>query len=862
MVMLKKNICLTILFVFSYQAFAAPATTIPRQGDISATLHNLSASGGGATKATTESQICAFCHTPHAADDDATSLGAPLWNRSITMGNDSTYIEYDSSSIQANVDANPGGSSKLCLSCHDGTLALGNLNIIDGQFNQSIAMSSTNMPDGSGALTGFTRNLGQDLSGDHPISFKFNAALLAADDELRKPSQSVANKKYAPLELNKVQCATCHDPHVSGQDLPAGTSIGPTTTDNNIKFLRTRRFQMSDPQGGNFDKQNDIVCLACHDKMGTAWASSVHADSSVANETYKATAADERQFPRSIAVWQAACLNCHDTHTVQGANRLLREGTDSSATPKSGGNPALEETCFQCHTSATDSILNTAIANIETDFSKSIRMPLNRYNGSDEVHDISDADFTEGNVPTPTAGATDPNNANLGYGDLSRRHAECTDCHNPHRMVRNSLADGSGNSSQGTHTHASTHNNKISGVLKGTWGVEPVYDSGSNGRKFGTSGGLPLTYSVKSGLSTNKVEFEYQICLKCHSDYAFADDGGPDNAVGTNSNGRPQTGGSGLTSYSALSTTSETSSGQTNSMRNYTNQAMEFQSPSSHSGNAGGGNGTDGGACSDNDGVPCKQFKSAYAEDFNNNNHRSWHPVMAPTGRTTGVRGISGSGAWRSPWTSIGTQTMYCTDCHGSDNGSNANVEPSTGGVWGPHGSNRNYLLKGEWTGTSQDGSSGNNFLCFKCHNNSIYDGGSSGSTATAFEDGGSKDNLHSYHSGKAGSTYKCLSCHVAVPHGWKNRSFLVNLNDIGPEVMCRAIDADPNGYDVEIAAGGNCVEGQPIPPGSALMGNTPYTNPPYYINARLRIDNFPNDSGIWAAGKCAGQSRMESDMC
>jgi hypothetical protein len=42
-------------------------------------------------------------------------------------------------------------------------------------------------------------------------------------------------------------------------------------------------------------------------------------------------------------VWKASCLNCHDTHTVQGARRLLREGTDSTAVPKTGGNPALEQ---------------------------------------------------------------------------------------------------------------------------------------------------------------------------------------------------------------------------------------------------------------------------------------------------------------------------------------------------------------------------------------------------------------------------------------------------------------------------------------------------------------------------------------
>jgi len=59
-----------------------------------------------------------------------------------------------------------------------------------------------------------------------------------------------------------------------------------------------------------------------------------------------------RELPLGITVWEAACLNCHDTHTVHGARRLAREGTDSTASPKSGGNSAIEETCYQCHTAS------------------------------------------------------------------------------------------------------------------------------------------------------------------------------------------------------------------------------------------------------------------------------------------------------------------------------------------------------------------------------------------------------------------------------------------------------------------------------------------------------------------------------
>jgi len=196
-------------------------------------------------------------------------------------------------------------------------------------------------------------------------------------------------------------------------------------------------------------------------------------------------------------------------------------------------------------------------------------------------------------------------------------------------------------------------------------------------------------------------------------------------------------------------------------------------------------------------------------------------------------------------------------------------VEPSAGGVWGPHGSNRNYILKGEWTGTSQDGSNGTDFLCIKCHSSGPYIGQSQDKTHyTAFYNG-ARENLHAYHDEKAGSTYRCLSCHVAVPHGWKNRSFLVNLNDIGPEAMCRTVDASPTGYNVQVAGPDdgkgnwpNCNPGEAIPPGSVVMGDPPYTNPPYYVNARLRISNFTTEGSNWSESDCASQSNMTSDMC
>jgi hypothetical protein len=504
--------------------FGVDPALAARISDIRGTKHNLSAavdgsgysgtSGGSVPtrniKASTETQICVFCHTPHAATSGAT----PLWNRKVAgQGYTQNYVMYDSSTLDAKQIQGalnqPGGSSKLCLSCHDGTMAIGSVNVLNGQGSasipgtQNITMNSGGvtdspgaphkMPTGAGASTGFTRNLGTDLN-DHPISVTFDAALANRDGELRVPDNVVVGvrspgiKPKLPLEpipdvgnQPQIQCASCHDPHIREQN---------EATVGNQKFLRLNRFQEKNPPSSSgfdaTDNAGDIICLACHDKNGVSgsWANSAHANPLVATQTYTAAAATQREFPAGMQVWKAACLNCHDTHTVAGSRRLLREGTDSVATPKTGGNPAIEETCYQCHANAAQSIITptTTVPNIKDDFSLARHMPIRSVDqaAGTEQHDISsnfnDGTFIDCTLATSRCGKDFmESRANLGVANLSNRHAECTDCHNPHRVVKFRDfrgAAGSGSlvgspDAAGTHKHTddatTTHSNIASG---------------------------------------------------------------------------------------------------------------------------------------------------------------------------------------------------------------------------------------------------------------------------------------------------------------------------------------------------------------------------------------------------------------
>jgi predicted CXXCH cytochrome family protein len=275
---------------------------------IANTRHNLSISGPGTVKAAVETQICIFCHAPH---NNAPS--SPLWNRRSPGG---TYVPY-ASSTAAGAAGQPTGASLMCLSCHDGTIALGEVL----SRSSSIPMSGgvTTMPAGAGRS-------GTDLSDDHPVSFSYSAAFAAARGELVAPAALTGRVRLDAS--GQLQCTSCHDPH----------------DDTYGKFLVVAN-------------QASALCQTCHVK--SYWSQSSHR---LSNAAWNGAGPNPWPGLSGLTVAANACGNCHRSHSVGGRRWLLNAAGE-------------EDNCYPCHNG------NVAAKNVQAEFNKLSRHPVSGNTG-------------------------------------------------------------------------------------------------------------------------------------------------------------------------------------------------------------------------------------------------------------------------------------------------------------------------------------------------------------------------------------------------------------------------------------------------------------------------------------------------
>lgn len=249
---------LVLAFASSGYAFSPEGAYQPGLG-INGTVHDLATSHNGMNYVNPNdslNRICIFCHAPHNTYRLSTATGGagpqaapefdylPLWNH--TLQSNTSYTMYDNGpgapqqgpkASQAIEQANttPGGSSLLCLSCHDGSVAVNSYGNPD-QLTRSQANGT--------AFISTIYTIGQDkyLGNHHPIGFNYDD-VQAVDTEIRQAATAkLTATSFVEDHLSEtgtMECSTCHSVHNKG---------------NTGETLLWR------------SDQNSELCLTCHDK--------------------------------------------------------------------------------------------------------------------------------------------------------------------------------------------------------------------------------------------------------------------------------------------------------------------------------------------------------------------------------------------------------------------------------------------------------------------------------------------------------------------------------------------------------------------------------------------------------------------
>jgi cytochrome c553 len=262
---MKKQIRLAVA-ILALGAGAAYAAAGAGTGVLGSVHDMRNSATVGATDFDGNNRVCAFCHTPHHAQTNVNADDYyPLWSRQIDTN---TFDPYRSATINA-VDYAADiaiGPTRLCMSCHDGSIAP------DQHYGRAGGAQKLTDDSFGKAGVGFldaVAGTGNGLTNDHPVGFNYNdiAAGPAINTDDTAGNTNVANKdnwirsatggtlvykgNAANITVQSrlyqdqyMTCATCHDVH----------------NRKNVSSGETANYLVLAPQS---DSQ---LCLTCHIK--------------------------------------------------------------------------------------------------------------------------------------------------------------------------------------------------------------------------------------------------------------------------------------------------------------------------------------------------------------------------------------------------------------------------------------------------------------------------------------------------------------------------------------------------------------------------------------------------------------------
>jgi hypothetical protein len=481
-----------------------------------------------------------------------------------------------------------------------------------------------------------------------------------------------------------VYCLSCHVDHTF--------SAGASLRESGLSATKT---------GASTDFVNDAakaygVCLTCHQysiPKSTLQASPLGLTSTpvISGSAY---ATSKHNYTVKLSASEAFLGNCTKCHNDGLASSLAIHYSSDQRLAKALGvtTSAEENLCYKCHITAAGSATDaktvagkdgynatggsmTATAeNIYADFQKTNRHDVAGYSG---IHTTNAAEYTGAPTSIATGGAA----AGWWGTNTSLKHVECQDCHDVH------VAGAKRPAPSASAVRPANTAVAISPANQGVWGVNIAGGGNTAASGLWSPTGTTGTYTDPTYSKIASAQYEWQLCLKCHSVYAWGNQTVPNVSINLAS----QTGGK-----------------QTDVGRDF--------SPTAY----------------------------AYHPLFQAGRNQPAATLNGLWNSSAGRRLISGtstgwglSNTFTDGW--LHTSLVTCSDCHGSDD--------MTAGSSGPHGSTRKWILKSVDQNIKVTNAAGTvltpnttftsaelgNF-CMNCHRRDVYgDGTSMGPTYQGF---------------------------------------------------------------------------------------------------------------------------------
>jgi predicted CXXCH cytochrome family protein len=391
----------------------------------------------------------------------------------------------------------------MCLSCHDGTIALGE--VLSRKAAIAMSGGATTMPAGAGRL-------GTDLSDDHPVSIAYTSSLAAARGELANPATLTGRVRLDAA--GRLQCTSCHDPH----------------DDTNGKFLV-------------MPNQASALCQSCHVK--NYWPLSSHR---LSTARWSGLAPNPWPHTGFTTVADNGCENCHRPHSAGGKKWLLNSAVE-------------EDNCYSCHNG------HVAPKNVQAEFTgKPSVHPVGSTTGVHDAaepalvsgrhvecvdcHNPHASNTTNGALPGSLVGVrgiaisgTEANPATAEYQICFRCHADSTGKPAP-RTVRQIAQTNTrlefDTANPSYHPVAGPGRNANVPSLLAPWTVSSVMkcsdchnnNAGPGAGATGPAGPHGSTFTPlleRQYVTTDRTPesaANYALCYKCHNRNIFLQDGG------------------------------------------------------------------------------------------------------------------------------------------------------------------------------------------------------------------------------------------------------------------------------------------------------------------------------------------------